>query len=249
MRHTRLFWILAGASIALSGTPARAAGFDRDSLLTEAPATPEGGTVRVSGGGSGEHTDGSGQAVLSGSVMWAVGEHVAADVGFYFQNVGSTAGPTARVRYQFLSQSDSGFDLGGGLRYKSVGFDPNRSEAELLLAAGRSFGRVELALNTVFGVEFGGGGKDLEVKGFGGYRVLDEVRLGVDSRLQLEVGDEEAAPVSSVPRGDDYDLTVGPAASWMVTRTLQVQALVGVAHPKGALKMGPTGQLFVSMDF
>jgi hypothetical protein len=183
--------------------------------------------------------------------MWAMAEHVAGDVGFYFQSVGSTAGPTARVRYQFLSQAETGFDLGAGLRYKSVGFDPESSEAEVLLAVGKRFGQFEVALNTVFGVEFEGGGKDLELKAFGGYRVLDAVRVGIDSRLQLEVGEEEgeeADPVAGAARGDDYDLTAGPAVSWLVTPTVQLQALVGVAHTKGALSMGPVGQLFLSMD-
>ena len=39
------------------------------------------------------------------------------------------------------------------MRFKTVGFHPDEGEVEFLLAAGRRFGRFEVVVNGVFGVE------------------------------------------------------------------------------------------------
>jgi hypothetical protein len=243
-------WFVALA-LALSAGAASAEGLDRDSLLTDAPAVPNQGTVRITGGVTGT-TDSAGvgatqgQANISGSIQWTPVQNLAGDVGAYYQ-VGRQ-GPSARIRYQVLNQSAHGLDLSGGVRFKTVGFHPDQGEVEFLVAAGRRFGKFELALNGVFGVETGvGGGKDIEVKGFAGWRFNDAVRAGLDSRFQTEAGDEEGAkPVSGVR---DYDLTTGPALSWMLTRTFQLQALIGVAQPKKTDITAPVGVISASFDF
>src|ERR1700694_2981325 len=82
-------------------------GLDRDALLTEAPGTPKAGTVRFtgSGGGStqGDHP-GTGSGGLNASILWAPINHLAVDVGGYFQD--GSVGPSARARYMFFNQSD-----------------------------------------------------------------------------------------------------------------------------------------------
>ena len=119
----------------------------------------------------------------------------------------------------------------------------------MLVAAGRRFGKFELVLNGVFGVETGGGGgKDIEAKGFAGWRFNEAVRAGLDSRLQAEVSDTENTGGAALT-GRDYDLTAGPAVSWMVTRTVQVQALLGVAQPKKTDLTTPVGVVSASIDF
>src|SRR5439155_16037521 len=237
--------LAATAFIALA---ARAEGIDRDSLLTEAPAVPRKGTVRLSGVTTGTSDEGGvngtqGQANISGSIMWVPVENLAGDVGMYWQ-VGAN-GPSARVRYQILSQSITGIDVSAGARFKTVGFNPNQGEVELLLLAGRRFGNIELVVNGVFGFETGGeSGKDVEAKAFAGYRFNENLRAGVDGRIQKAVGEEEAAlppsgTILAIATGRDYDLTVGPAVSWIIARdlgkvfqNLQVQALAGFAQPK-----------------
>jgi hypothetical protein len=233
----------------LAPVAAHAQGLDRDSLLTDAPATPVKGTVRVTGSGAGTTTDASGANNGSGSVTGTISytpfEHFSADVGAYFQ--AGAQGPSARVRYQFLTQEKFGVDLSGGVRFKTVGFHPDNGEVEMIVAAGRKLGRFELVLNGVFGVGTGGGGgKDLEVKGFAGYRFSEAVRAGIDSRMQTEVSDEANAGPKF---GRDYDLTSGPAVSWMVTRAIQLQGLVGVAQPKKTNVTAPVGVLSASVDF
>jgi hypothetical protein len=246
MRFVTLF-----AALALSAAAARADGLDRDSLLTDSPAVPNQGTVRVTGGVIGTTaTEGvgntQGQANLTGTIAWTPVQNLSGDVGAYYQ-IGAQ-GPSARLRYQFLSQSRAGLDMSAGVRFKTIGFHPDQGEVEFLIAAGRRFGKFEVALNGVFGVETGGGGgKDVEVKGFAGWRVSEAVRAGLDSRLQSEVSDQQASTTPKV--GRDYDLTSGPAVSWMINRAIQVQALVGVAQPKKTDRTSPVGVVSASVDF
>jgi hypothetical protein len=242
---------LALLVVALAASVARADGIDRDTLLTDAPAVPNQGTVRITGGVTGT-TDSSGvgntqgQAQVSGNIQWTPVQNLAGDVGAYYQ-VGAQ-GPSARVRYQFLNQLSHGLDLSGGVRFKTVGFHPDHGEVEFIVAAGRRLGKFELALNGVFGVETAnGGGKDIEVKGFAGYRFTDEVRAGLDNRLQVEVGDQEGAV--KPPGVRDYDLTSGPAVSWLVMKNVQLQALIGVAQPKKTAITAPVGVISASVDF
>ena len=249
---------LATACLALA---ARADGLDRDNLLTEAPAVPAKGTVRISGMTTGTSSDTGvngtqGQANISGTIQWTPVENLAGDVGMYWQ-VGAN-GPSARVRYQILSQQRTAVDLSAGVRFKTVGFNPDQGEVEFLLLAGRRFGPVELVLNGVFGVETGGEkGKDIEGRAFAGYRFNEDLRAGVDGRLQAEIEEEgQAAPNAPPKVGRDYDLTVGPSISWIVARNLsgiarnlQLQALVGMAQPKRTDTTSAVGILSASIDF
>jgi hypothetical protein len=167
-------------------------------------------------------------------------------------------GPSARVRYQVLNQASHGVDLSGGVRFKTVGFHPDHGEAEFLVAAGRRFGQFELVANGVFGVETGGEqGKDVEARGFAGWRFSELLRAGLDGRLQVEIEDEGTPGPGATPKiGRDFDLTAGPAVSWIVARdlgrmakNLQLQALVGVAQPKRTDSTSAVGVLSASIDF
>jgi hypothetical protein len=243
-------------AIALGALAARADGIDRDSLLTDSPAVPHAGTVRVTGGATGATGDNTtGTSAVSGSVSWTPIANVSGDVGAYSQ-IGASGGVSARARYQILSQADAGLDLSAGLRFKTISWHASSAprtdsngEIEMLVAAGRRFGKFELVLNGVFGVETGGGGgKDVEAKGFAGWRFNEAVRAGIDSRLQAEVSDTENTGATP-PTGRDYDLTAGPAVSWMVSRQFQLQALVGVAQPKKTDVTSPVGVVSASFDF
>jgi hypothetical protein len=237
--------------VVLAAAVARADGIDRDTLLTDAPGVPAIGTVRVTGSGvATQNTDNgatpTGSSSFTGSIGWTPIANLHGDVGAYFQ-VGAQ-GPAARIRYQLLNQFSHGLDLATGIRFKTVGFRPDRGEVEFLLAGGRRFGRLEVVLNGVFGVETGGEqGKDVEAKAFAGWRFNEAVRAGIDGRLQAEVQDD--ARPSTTGKGRDYDLTAGPAVSWMVTRTFQLQALVGMAQPKKSDQTSPAGALSASLDF
>jgi hypothetical protein len=234
------------------GSAASAQGLDRDTLLTDAPAVPAVGTVRISGAGVATEKSDSSSSSFTGNVGWTPIANLHADVGAYFQS--GAQGPAARVRYQLLNQRSHGLDLATGVRFKTVGFHPDQGEVEFLLAAGHRFGRFEVVANGVFGVETGGeNGKDVEAKAFAGWLFSEAVRAGIDSRLQAEVADEgqTTLPIGTptTPTGRDYDLTVGPTVAWMVTRTIQVQALVGMAQPKKTDTTSPIGVVYASIDF
>ena len=229
-----------------AASAATAQGLDRDTLLTDAPAVPAVGTVRITGSGVATEKSDSTSSSFTGTVGWTPIANLSGDVGAYFQ--AGAQGPAARVRYQLLNQTAHGLDMSTGVRFKTVGFHPDQGEVEFIVAAGRRFGHFELVLNGVFGVETGGeNGKDLEAKGFAGWRFNEALRAGLDGRLQAEIQDE--AQPATAPVGRDYDLTVGPAVSWLVTRTIQVQARVGVAQPKKTDKTSPVGVVSASIDF
>ena len=181
------------ALLALLPLASRAAGLDRDTLLTEAPAVPNSGTVRITGGVNGQPSgaaDSGSTGGLIGNVMWAPIDRVAGDVGLYLQ--GPDGGPTVRLRFQILKQADVGLDLAVGARFKEFGFfskqnaDSPNGEFEYLLALGKSFGQFDAMLNGVIGFEAGGPGSDIEAKAFFGYRFLPNLRVGVDGRIQAE---------------------------------------------------------------
>lgn len=247
--------VFAAALAAFTSTAASAAGIDRDMMLSEAPATPDKGTVRITGSGLGQsqtESGGTNQSSVAGSIMWAPFQNFAGDVGIFYQ--GQESGPAARVRYQFLNQASMGLDMAAGLRFKTNSFHhrtggEHNGEVEFLLLAGRTFGPVELVLNGVFGMETGGAnGKDIEVKAFAGWRFSDQLKAGLDGRLQADIEEEGAAPKPpNAPR--DFDLSAGPAISWSITRQLNLQALVGVFMPKQTTITSPGGVLQASFDF
>jgi hypothetical protein len=158
-----------------------------------------------------------------------------------------------RLRFQILKQADVGLDLAVGARFKEFGFfkkqvgSPN-GEFEYLLAAGKSFGLFDAMLNFVIGFEAGGPGSDIEGKAFFGYRFLHNLRGGLDGRIQAEYKDENGTKTPDF--ANDVNLTAGPAVSWLTLNDkLQLQALVGVAKPRGTGTVSPGGLLAVAFDF
>src|SRR5437764_507654 len=83
MRKTALLLVLAASA-------AGAQGLDRDTLLTDAPAVPQQGTVRVTGGLAATSDKSGigntqGQAQLTGNIQWTPLQNLAGDVGAYYQ--------------------------------------------------------------------------------------------------------------------------------------------------------------------
>jgi hypothetical protein len=91
-RLTALAVLLIGAS---AGFQASADGLDRDTLLTDAPAVPDKGTVRITGGVTGTSDSTGidatqGQANLVAGLQWTPFERFAADVSAYFSPAGAS---------------------------------------------------------------------------------------------------------------------------------------------------------------
>jgi hypothetical protein len=218
--------------LALALAPnARAQMLDVDGLLVEASAVPQPGTVRVfaNGGGQTAAADTEGTANVAGSVMWVPLRGLAGDVGAYYQT--GSSGPSVRLRYQLLDQDRAGVNLSLGARYKSVGFAGEGSgEVEALLALGRSWGRLDTALNLVWGWELNDPGMDAEIKLLVGWRFTDNLRAGVEARAQCEVHDEDGW---KGPQMLQTDLRGGATAFWRIARPVTVQLLLGAGKPVG----------------
>ena len=85
-------------------------------------------------------------------------------------------------------------------------------------------------------------------KAFAGYRLLPNVRAGLDGQLQAEYKDEKGT--KSPDFTNDVNLTAGPAISWLLFQDkLQLQAVLGVSKPKGVSGLHPGGLLAASFDF
>ena len=98
----------------VAASAASAQGLDRDTLLTDAPAVPPVGTVRVAGAGVATEKSDSSSSSFTGTVGWTPIQNLHGDVGAYFQS--GAQGPAARIRYQLFNQRSHGLDLatGGG---------------------------------------------------------------------------------------------------------------------------------------
>jgi len=223
--------------LALALAPAASAQMlDMDGLLVEASAVPEPGTLRVfaNGGGQSAAADSQAAANVAGSLMWVPFRGLAGDVGAYYQT--GSSGPSARLRYQLLSQDRAGVNLALGARYKSVGFAGEGSgEVEALLALGRSWGRLDTVINFVWGWELNDPGQDAELKLLVGWRFTDNLRVGVEARAQCEIHDEDGW---KGPQMLQTDIRGGPTVFWRIARPVTVQLLVGAGKPVGVAAAG-----------
>jgi len=74
------------AVLLVAASAASAQGLDRDTLLTDAPAVPPKGTVRVAGTGVATEKTDSSSSSFTGTIGWSPIENLHADVGAYFQS-------------------------------------------------------------------------------------------------------------------------------------------------------------------
>src|SRR3989442_10544195 len=117
------------AAVAAFSSAASAEGLDRDTLLTDAPAVPAVGTVRLTGAGvATQNTDNgatpTGSSSFMGSIGWTPIANLHGDRGAYFQVCGQ--GPAARIPYHLLNQFSHGLDLATGIRSKTDGVHPDQ---------------------------------------------------------------------------------------------------------------------------
>jgi len=240
-------WPAVAVACLMLGRPVAAQMMDVDGLLTDAAAIPRAGTVRVFGSGGGQSTSAdAGGAVgsVAGTLLWVPFQSFGGDLGAYYQT--GRSGPAVRLRYQLLGQDWAGIDLSLGARYKSEGFtDYGHGEVESILALGRSFGRLDVVANLVWGVEINDPGMDAELKTLIGWRFGDNIRLGGEVRIQTEVHDEEGW---KAPAMVSTDLIAGPTAFWRVVRPLTLQVLAGIGKPAGSTSAGFIALAGLSVD-
>jgi hypothetical protein len=137
---------------------------------------------------------------------------LAARVGVLYSQRPNSFRPSLGLRVQALSQEKVGIDLGIGAFYRPEGFTEAEGEIELVLAFGRTFGRLGTFANIVYGQDPEGAERDGEVRIGALYAVTDLLQVGVDGRLRVDLGSEEGD--RRAEGGAEYDVVVGPTASY-----------------------------------
>jgi hypothetical protein len=137
---------------------------------------------------------------------------LAARAGVLYAQRPNSFRPSLGLRVQAMSQEKLGIDMGIGAFYRPEGFTEAEGEIELVLAFGRTFGRLGTFANIVYGQDPEGAERDGEVRLGALYAVTELFQAGLDARLRLDLGSEEGN--RRAEGGAEYDVIVGPTASY-----------------------------------
>jgi hypothetical protein len=157
-------------------------------------------------------------------------------------------GPAGYLKAQFLRQSEHGVNMAVAVNVKKIGFQrvsdtlPNGGEIEGQVLLDRHWGNLVFALNAVFGKSFTAPDSDTEAKVSLGYRVLENLLLGVDTITRFDTS-FDGGPHD----GTRYvEFSGGGMVTWKVWN-VGLSALGGVSAPMhtplGVTGLGPMGML------
>jgi hypothetical protein len=126
------------------------------------------------------------------------------------------------ARAAILKQKRHGIDFGAGLFFQPKDF---RGEGNIMagLLVGRSFGRLGLFANTLFGADAEGDDASLEFRFSGMYRATQLLHVGLDARGRANFSDDEKRSTAQEVR---WDAEAGPLAIASIG-PLALTALVG----------------------
>jgi hypothetical protein len=120
--------------------------------------------------------------------------------------------PSAGARLQLLRQEKAGVDGALSVFFKTEGFTEAEGEIETFASIGRTFDRVSVIGNLVYGQDPEGNERDGETRLSAFYRG-GRFALGVDSRVRFAVGTQHGKAAAIEPT---FDATGGPTATAMV---------------------------------
>jgi hypothetical protein len=147
------------------------------------------------------------------------------------------------ARAAILKQKNHGVDFGAGLFFQPKDF---RGEGNIIagLLVGRSFGRLALFANTLFGMDAEGDDASLELRLSGMYRVNRLFHFGLDARGRANFSDDEKRTTAQEVR---WDAEGGPLAVASIG-PLALTALVGphalvLAAPESTVAVTRVGVL------
>jgi len=127
----------------------------------------------------------------------------------HMRSENQTVAPSIMGRVQILSQAKHGFDGGVAVAYKAEGFSEPEGEIEVLIAAARTFGSWRLVGNLAYGQDPEGRERDGEVRAAALCHLGTLYYLGLDSRLRIDLGEENEA--LKVHEEAKFDFDAGPA--------------------------------------
>lgn len=145
--------------------------------------------------------DSTAQAVLAGPVSLRAG------VG-YVEHPAGAVRPSVSLSVDALRQERHGVDLAVYAGYQGQGFNTVPA-ANVLVAVGRSFGRLNLIANVGYGYGLENGEHFGEARLAGLVRVTPSLRLGLDSRARLDLERDSDEPENE----PDWDVVAGPEAT------------------------------------
>jgi hypothetical protein len=149
--------------------------------------------------------DSTAQAALVGPVSLRAG------VGYVGPN--GAVRPSVSLTVDALRQERHGVDLAVYAGYQGQGFNTVPA-ANVLVAVGRSFGRVNLLANVGYGYGLDEGEHFGEARLAALVRVTPTFRLGLDSRARLDLERDADEPENE----PDWDLVAGPEATLSIDR-------------------------------
>ena len=156
--------------------------------------------------------------------------------------------PSVALTVQALRQSSHGVDLSVYGGYQAQGFNTVPA-ANLVVAVGRTFGRLTLLSNVGYGYGLDEGEHYGELRVAGLVRALPDLHVGLDARARVDLERDADEPENE----PDFDVVAGPVVTWTVGH-LAVSASGGVSAIKYRLAETPTavsaiGQLLVGSSF
>jgi hypothetical protein len=157
--------------------------------------------------------------------------------------------PSIGARLQLLSQGRHGMDGAVAVLYKAEGFNEPEGEIELVLSAGKRFGRTMLLANLAYGQDPEARERDGEVRAAALVRVGQRAAVGLDGRWRFDLGSDAAKLMAA--REPTFDLDVGPVAALplgpvalIAHAGLSVIRRVGESTRVGAVALGGVGTSF-----
>lgn len=184
--------------------------------------------------------DSTAQAHLAGPVSLRAGAG-------YVENPGGAVRPSVSLSVDALRQERHGIDLAVYGGFQGQGFNTVPA-LNVLVAVGRSFGRLNLLANVGYGYGLDAGEHYGEARLAALVRVTPNLRLGLDSRARLDLERDADEPENE----PDWDLMAGPEATLSLNRFV-VSAGGGLSAMQYRLssdtRVGAQGHLSVGATF
>jgi hypothetical protein len=216
---------------------------DRFFPLSESAATPP-TDVRAETTGQASSSDSEQSYGVSQQVEVVLLKGLALRAGAELRNGSHGFTPIAQGKYQFLRQEDHGVNASAGLRYKQVGFQSDGGEAEAFFALGRRFGKLLATGNVVAGRGVSNDEMDIEGHAGVGYLLTDNLMVGVNSRVQLEVEEEEE--VGHI--GREFEMLSGGVVGY-TWNVVDLSLMGGWYMPRASNSSGPLAMLRLGINF
>jgi hypothetical protein len=221
-----MFWRI-GAALVLLAPAARAGtdGIGMPGVLTDAPTVSSDSRLRVAS----LVPDGPAYTGVLTSLSWGVAPGTSATLGVVWR--GEEMVPSLWVRKQILSQRASGIDASVSAAFRSIGREDAGSEFDVAVAAGRTFGAVEVAASATVGKGVGARTDvDFEAASSVVWRLTREVRAGFETRARGELVDDVKTAEDD---GRPLDIIAGPSVS-LTRGAVTLDVLGGWQSPRGS---------------